>query len=184
LVAGTLDAVRGVAELGNGQPLTTPQVDLMTPHLASAFQLPAEQVRSDLEAVRLYVGGPAAKMPGWAVQLDHSTYVAGQKELERILSWQGRRWLVHEMGHVMQWRQASDGSDLDRTRRGTAEYLTGFVVDDRWLPGAAPRGLWNWASAKIRGAEKAPSISDAIHDAHHIERQTERQAVAFRDATS
>lgn len=183
IAAGTLDAVRGVVETGAGQPLSPLQRQMLAPFLAGAFGVPQDQARADLDAVRLYVGGPAAGRPGWAAQVDHSIYVAGERELTRILSWPGRRWLAHELGHVMQWRAGSDGSDLDRTRHGVAAYTAGMALDPRLRPGAIPRGLWNWAAARVRGDARPPSLFGAVHDAHHIEREAERHAVAFRDAT-
>jgi len=167
---GMWDALRGVEELGNGQPLSPVQVRTLGAFLADEWHAPAAQTLADLEQVRFYVGGPAARRPFLATQVDHAVYVGSPQGLDRILDWEGRRWLVHELGHVMQWRRADAETQLGKTRRSTAEYVVGSAI-------AVPTGAARWLHGKFRGS--AQTLRDAIHDAHPMERETEEHAQSF-----
>lgn len=175
--AGGWDAFRGVEELGNGQALSPVQVATLGTFLAGAFGMSKEQAVRDLEQVRLYVGGPAAARPFLAVQMDHSIYVGSEQGLERILSWEGRRWLTHELGHLMQWRRSPGSTDLARTRYGIVDYLVRMGIAPGMRPGAIPAGFAAWTWAKLMG--EGISLEKAVHDAHASERETERHAQEF-----
>lgn len=183
MLVATTDALRGIQELGNGQPLSGAQVRTLTPFLAGAYRLPTAQVSSDLDAVRFYIGGAAADKPRYAVQMDHAIYVNAESDLQKMLDWSGRRWLTHELGHVMQWRTAGSWSDLDRTRRSVARYAQGMVADGA-RPGAIPVGTWNWVRSRLKSGAEKVSLADAIHDAHPMEREAERHAQALLSQTS
>ncbi len=180
------DAARGVQELGNGQPLTDVQIGVLTPFLAQHYRLAEDVVRGDLSAVRIYVGGAAAGNGGWAVTLGRDIYVPTSAALERMVSWAGRRWLVHELGHTMQWRRMPGDTEAARTRRFLWQYSYRTVVDAEGL-GAIPRGTWAWLRSRLGGDDpsspRPSSLRDAIHDAHRSEQEAERVAIAFRDAT-
>lgn len=182
------DAIRGVAERGDGQPLTDAQVATIAPFLATAFGLPAQIVHDDLRGVRIYTGGAAAGNGGWAVTIGRDIYVADGRGVDRITSWEGRRWLVHELGHTMQWRATDKDSDRARNRAFLWSYVAENVVDPGVRPGAVPRGLWQWVKSRVGKPDpeqpEPRSIKSAIHDAHRMERQAEQVARAFVDATS
>ncbi len=187
IVAAAWDAARGVQELGNGQPLTDIQIGALTPFLAQHYRLAEDVVRGDLSAVRIYVGGAAAGNGGWAVTLGRDIYVPNSAALERMVSWAGRRWLVHELGHAMQWRRMPGDTDAARTRGFLWQYTYRTMVDSEGL-GAVPRGTWAWLRSRLGGDDPATprpaSLRDAIHDAHRSEQEAERVAIAFRDATA
>lgn len=187
LVGAAWDAARGVNEPGAGQALTDAQVGALAPFLASSFELPVATVEADLRATRLYTGGPATR-PWWATTIGRDIYVPGRSEMQRILSWEGRRWLAHELGHTMQWRRAESGDgadrDLARTRRMLAGYAAATVLDNRLGPGAVPRGVGAWVGSRLRRDPAAPKLGDAIHDAHWMEREAERHAADFESATA
>lgn len=189
--AGTIgavyDAVRGVNERGDGQALTDVQVAVLAPFLARSFSLPDAVVRADLGLVRIYSGGASTGRGGWAVTLGRDLYVADGTALARMMSWDGRRWLAHELAHTMQWRRADASSDLQRTRQFMWGYVAATMIDPNGGAGAVPRGTWRWVTHLLgRGAPGVPaprSLMDAIHDAHAHEVEAERVAQDFRSAT-
>ncbi len=182
------DAIRGVAERGDGQALTDAQVATIAPFLSTAYGLSERVVHDDLRGVRIYTGGAAGGNGGWAVTIGRDIYVADGRSVDRITSWEGRRWLVHELGHTMQWRASDKDSDTARNRAFLWSYVAENVVDPGIRPGAVPRGLWQWFRSHVGSpdpARPAPrSIKSAIHDAHRMEQQAEQVARAFLDATS
>ncbi len=187
-VLGTLDAARGVREEHPGQALSDAQRAVLGGFLSREYGLPEETVARDLERVRMYVGGPGGGGGFGGIALGHEIYLANEQTLERILSWQGRRFLAHELGHVMQWRASRDGEepgdDLRRTRRFLGNYVAGFVVDDRWRPGAVPRGMTRWVAARLPGTERdRRPLMREIHGAHHMEVRAEQVAQRFRAGT-
>lgn len=187
-VGAAFDAIRGITEHGDGQPLTDAQVATLAPFLATSYELPIGTVHSDLRAVRIYTGGAASGNGGWAVTMGHDIYVANNGAVDRMMSWEGRRWLAHELGHTMQWRRTGGDSDVSRTRRFLWTYTARNVLDEGFRPGAVPRGTWTWLRAKIGHPDPShgepSSLKSAIHDAHSMEDQAQRIAIAFRDATA
>lgn len=141
MAAGALDAWRGVAERGIGQGLSAVQQAVIAPFLASEFSLPLAQVTLDLAGVRIHVGGPAGLSGRTAVAMGRDIYVPAPQLVIDILGWNRRRWLVHELGHTMQWRalvKTDDGeSPVPPTRRFLQRYVAG-------TPGAVVRGTASW----------------------------------------
>jgi hypothetical protein len=184
-----VDAWRGKMEAGNGQPLTSVQIDQLAPFLSSAYSLPAADVRAELREVRLYLGGPAAHTPWNAVTLGHDIYVRSGEELKVIESWKDRRWLAHECGHVMQFERIPSPqapTAKARLRRFLRNYGTRLVVSAGGRPGALPRGLAWWLNENINPFNHARthiSLTDAIHDSHDMEREAELHAEEFSDST-
>lgn len=180
MVQSAIDAVRGVQERGDGQGLTPVQVATIAPHLAAAFSIEPAQVVADLGRVRIYVGGAAYGPQRAAVTLGTDIYVDAAADVERMLSWPGRRWLVHELGHTMQWRRhagrdADAAGELAGMRGFLGSYLAGF-------PGAGARGSWAWLRDRVGdgdGDGRRISLADALHDNHAMEREAEASARAF-----
>jgi hypothetical protein len=182
-IVSSIDALRGVTELGNGQPLSNVQVDTLAPALAAAYELPAEKVREDLHNVRLYTGG-AALGPGWATTIGRDIYLYDKAGVERILSWPGRRWLAHELGHTMQWRRIPDEqapSDLARLRRDYLNYTLALLHNPGPGPGGLVGGVGRWLKQRLRPepGQVRQTLGKAIHDAHPLEIEAERHARAF-----
>lgn len=190
MLPAAFDALRGVDELGNGQALSPVQVAALSPYLSASFKLNPVRVAQDLSKVRVYTGGPAAGMPWWAVTLGRDIYVNGETELKAMFDWGQRRWLAHELGHTMQWRRTGDDdttTDLSRMRRSMGKYVGGMALDDRLHPGAVPRGLALWFRENIdpRNHNKSHiSLSNAVHDTHHLEREAELHAQGFERLTN
>lgn len=188
MVGGVFDALRGVPESGEGQSLTAAQVSTMAPFLAKAYHVPVDQARKGLESVHLYLGGPAANLPWCAVTLGHDIYVRSTDELKSIVSWDQRRWLAHECGHVMQTERTPTSLDEDsRMRRDLLHYGVHFLVDDKGGPGSLLSGFAHWANENVNpwNHDKTHiSLGDAIHDAHVMEREAEKHGVAFAEATA
>lgn len=179
LLRGGLDAWLGRAELARGVPLTTTQVQLLTPFLAQHAGLPAHVVRADLEQVRVHVGGLASGAGNVATTIGHHVYVSDAAWATRLLSWGSRRWLVHELAHTMQWRRVVPpaAGTAARDRAFLERYLAGLVHHEgRPSEGALLAGLREWLRHPSPGAG---SIGDAIHDAHHMEREASAIAAAF-----
>ena len=173
---------RGTPEVQDGQALSGAQQTLLAPFLASAFGMGLGAVEDALRGVRIYVGGPPAQFGMGATVLSNRIYVRDQAILDRILSWDGRRLLAHEVGHVVQRLQSASalvtalgGGELGRDRAFLARYLAAG-------PGAVGAGLFAWIGHRI-GRVPGVSIGDLIHDAHRMEAHVERIAIAFRDAT-
>lgn len=188
LLPGIFDAIRGVTESGEGQPLTSVQISAMAPFLSQAYEIPVEQVRTGLESVRFYLGGPAAHRPSYAVTLGHDIYVQSAEALKDILSWGSRRWLAHECGHVMQTERTPTSLDEGcRMRRNMVTYGVHFLVDDKLGPGAVFRGLAHWANENFNPWNHDKThipLEEAIHDVHVMEREAEKHGVAFAQATA
>ncbi|MBC7643695.1 MAG: DUF4157 domain-containing protein [Thermoleophilia bacterium] len=173
MAPGVFDALRGVTEGGNGQPLTDAQVATLAPFLANAYALPAPVVEHDLRDTRIYMGGPAAAQPNWAVTLGHDIYVGRPDDVQHITSWNGRHWLAHELGHTMQWRQAGGGdNDVSHTRHFLASYGAA-------MPAAVGVGAYRWLRGKLDHDPGGPSFNGAMHDAHRMEVEAERHAREF-----
>ncbi len=187
-IGAAYDAIRGVTEHGDGQPLTDAQVATLAPYLATSYDLPIGTVHADLQSVRIYTGGAASGNGGWAVTMGPDIYVATNGAVDRMMSWEGRRWLAHELGHTMQWRRTGGDSDVSRTRRFLWTYTARNVVDERFLPGAVPRGTWTWLRGKLGHPDpshpRQQSLKSAIHDAHSMEAEAQRIALAFRAASA
>ncbi len=142
--------------------------------------MPLMQVAADLREARLYVGGPGASIARNAVTIGRDVYVQGESELRNIVSWKFRRWLTHELAHVVQWRRFGGDSDLDRTRRYLGTYVQGFVVAPHLRVGALATGLASWIRERLPGSAVPPDrrepIGDHIHDSHWMEREAESVA--------
>lgn len=190
MLPAAFDAARGITELGNGQRLSPVQIGTLSPFLAASFDLNPARVASDLAKVRVYTGGPASGMPGWAVTLGRDIYVDGAGEVKNMFDWGYRRWLTHELGHTMQWRRADNkvgSSNLSRMRRSMLNYVGGMAVDGERGPGAIPRGVALWLRENVDPRNKNKthiSLSNAVHDTHHLEREAERHAQAFERLTN
>jgi hypothetical protein len=178
---------RGQREPVAGQALTGAQQRLLAPHLSTHLRQPIAAVRDALAGVRLYVGGPPAAFGVGATVLADRIYLKDAQTLERIMSWDGRRFLAHEAAHVIQRLDASDrlsgmlgGGELGRDRAALLRYVAGS-------PGASAKGALAWLRHQFdkdggTSADKA-ALADLTHDAHRLERQAEDIGVAFRDAT-
>ncbi len=181
LLRGGFDAWRGVPERSAGVPLTAVQVATIAPHLARAMQLPGDVVRSDLERVRVHVGGLAHDAGGTATTIGPNIYVSDAARATRMLSWAGRRWLVHELGHTMQWRRAASpaATDAQRDRAFLNEYVGAFVAyDGRIGNGGFAEAAREWKRRRDSGTPVG-NVGDLLHDTHPMEREADRVAVAF-----
>jgi hypothetical protein len=204
MAAGALDAWRGVAERGAGQGLSSVQQALIAPFLSREFSLPLDRVIDDLANVRLHVGGPAGLAGRTAVAIGRDIYVPSPQLVVDILGWNRRRWLVHELGHTMQWRALVQGSDGASAAPSTRRFLNRYAVGSA---GAVTRGTVNWIRERpanggrlisdlpswssdqpepagydaqaMNGVLRRRSLSDHIHDAHSMEQQAEIVAQRF-----
>lgn len=187
MLSASWDALKGKPEREDGQPLTPIQIDQMTPHLASSFGMPEAVVRSHLEEVELFLGGPAANTPWNAVTIGHDIYVRSRDELKAIEDWTYRRWLSHECGHVMQFaRNPESLSETQKVRRYLGAYVGQLLVGPGCAPGALATGLGHWLNENYNpfNHEKTHiGLQDAIHDSHAMESEAERAAQAFAQAT-
>lgn len=187
MLASCWDAIQGKPEREDGQPLTAIQIDQMSPHLAKSFGMPEAEVRSQLEEVQLFLGGPAANTPWNAVTLGHDIYVRSEEELRAIEKWSYRGWLSHECAHVMQYVRPPEGlSETQQIRRYLGAYVTQLLVAPGCAPGALPAGLCYWLDENLNpfNHEKTHiSLYHAIHDSQYLEAEAERAAQAFSHAT-
>lgn len=184
LLRGGLDAWRGIPERSAGVPLTAVQVAQLAPYLAQAMQLNGDVVRRDLELVRVHVGGLAHDAGNVATTIGHHIYVSDAARATRMLSWSGRRWLVHELGHTMQWRRSASpaATDAQRDRTFLNEYVGAFVAHDGSLgAGGFAEAVREWRRRRESGAPVG-KVGDLLHDTHPMEREAERVAVAFATA--
>jgi hypothetical protein len=186
LVRGGLDAWMGRPERSAGVPLTSVQVTMLAPFLAREAKLDESVVLEDLRAVRVHVGGLAHDAGNTATTIGPHIYVSDAARATRILSWEGRRWLVHELGHTMQWRRtgASQASDAARDRTFLNHYIGAFAsYDGSVKQGGLVNAFREWQRRRDAGEPTpAKQIPDLLHDFHPMEQEAERIAVAFRDA--
>lgn len=181
LLRGALDAWRGVPERSEGVPLTTTQVAVLTPFLARETSLDEAVVRRDLEAVRIHVGGLAHGNGNVATTIGPNIYVSDAAYATRMLSWNGRRWLTHELMHTMQWRLtgAEHAFDGARDRAFLNRYLGSFVASE----GRIGAGGFGQALKEIvrrqRAGEPIGRVSDVLHDMHPMEHHAETVALRF-----
>jgi hypothetical protein len=161
-------------------------VDTIAPFLAREGHVDPALVLEDLRHVRIHVGGLAANAGWTATTVGPNIYVSAAEQATHILSWEGRRWLVHELGHTMQWRrtgldQASDGA---RDRAFLNAYLGAFATHDGSVRrGGLVQAFQEWQRRRDAGEPTpAKKIPDLLHDFHPLEQEAERIAVAFRDA--
>lgn len=188
MLAASWDALKGKAERDGGQPLTPVQIDKMAPTLASSFGLPEAEVRAHLSEVELFLGGPAANTPWNAVTIGHDIYVRSDDELKAIESWNSRRWLAHECGHVMQYAKTPENlDDTQRVRRYLGAYVGHLVVGAScFSPGAVFTGLGSWLHENYNPFNHNKThigLQDAMHDTHVMESEAERSAQAFLQTT-
>lgn len=184
LLRGGFDAWRGIPERSAGVPLTAVQVAMLGPYLARSMQLDDEIVRGDLERVRLHVGGVAHDAGNMATTIGLNIYVSDAARATRMLSWAGRRWLVHELGHTMQWRRSASpaATDGQRDRTFLNEYVGAFVAHDGTLgAGGFAEAVREWRRRRESGTPVG-KVGDLLHDTHPMEREAERVAVAFATA--
>lgn len=181
LLRGGIDAWRGVPERSAGVPLTSVQVDLLGPFLAREFRLDPTAVLVDLRGVRVHAGGLAANAGWTATTVGLNIYVSGAEQATRMLAWEGRRWLVHELGHTMQWRRTAfdQANDAARDRAFLNTYVGAFAqVDGRVSQGGLVSAFREWQRRRDAG-EPAKRLPDLLHDTHPMEREAERVAQAF-----
>jgi hypothetical protein len=184
LLRGGLDAWRGVPERSAGVPLTSVQVGTLAPFLAQQMQLPGDVVRGDLERVRVHVGGLAHDAGGMATTIGLNIYVSDAARATHMLSWAGRRWLVHELGHTMQWRRSASpaATDAQRDRTFLNEYVGAYVAHDGRIGGGGfAEAIREWRRRRETGTPVG-NVGDLLHDTHPMEREAERVAVAFSRA--
>jgi hypothetical protein len=189
LVRGAFDAWRGVPETARGIALSDAMVGALTPFLAAQAGIAPSVVGDDLRSVRIVVGGPAAGAGNTATTIGHAIYVSDAARAARMLSWEGRRWLAHELVHTMQWRRSAPAAATTAARdRAFLNCYVGQFVAHEGDPrkGALLEALRTWLRERDAHASGAgaSSIADAVHDAHPMEREAERIAVAFRDLTA
>lgn len=184
LLLGALSAWRGVPEAAAGAALTRVQVDTFAPFLSTRLGLDATQVRSDLERVRVQVGGLADKVPNMATTVGTNIYVADAGFATHMLSWSGRNWLAHELVHTMQWRRLDAGltTDAQRDRRFLNHYVGNFVAKN----GSVAKGGFAQALGEFlrRRRDDAPTggFGDLLHDTHPLEREAILVAADFAAA--
>lgn len=185
LVATALDAWRGVPERGHGTALTPTQVSLLSAALGAAMLVPVEVVARDLEQVRVLVGGAAHGAGQVATTIGTSIYVSDAARAAHMLSWQGRRWLAHELAHTIQWRRAASpaAGSARRDRVFLERYLGAYVRHDGSVTqGGIAQAVREWQRRREAG-EPVGRPGDLLHDTHPMEQEAERVAVAFRDST-
>lgn len=181
LLRGGLDAWRGVAEKSVGVALTGVQVAKLAPYLSSAFDLPVNVVRGDLRGVRVHVGGLAHEAGNVATTIGPDIYVSDASWATRMLSWSGRKWLVHELGHTMQWRKSAPttATDAQRDRAFLNTYVGSFVKHNGKLSeGGFVEAIKEWKRRRDTG-KPGGKPGDLLHDTHPMERQAERVAIGF-----
>jgi hypothetical protein len=186
LLRGGFDAWRGIPERSAGVPLTAVQVAMLAPYLARSMQLNDDVVRSDLERVRLHVGGVAHDAGNMATTIGLNIYVSDAARATRMLSWAGRRWLVHELGHTMQWRRSASpaATDAQRDRTFLNEYVGAYAAHDgRIGAGGFAEAVREWRRRRESGTPIG-NVGDLLHDTHPMEREAERVAVAFASSAT
>lgn len=173
LIAGAWSAWRGVPEAAAGAALTQLQVDTFAPFFAGRLGLDPATVRSDLEQVRVQVGGLAYHVPNMATTVGHNIYVADAGFATQMLSWSGRNWLAHELVHTMQWRRfGSDlATDAARDRRFLNHYVGNYVAQH----GTPTKGGFAQAFAEYlrrrRDDQPTGPLGDLFHDTHPLEHE-------------
>lgn len=181
LIRGGLDAWLGRAERAAGVALTEVQVATLAPFLAREADLDVETVLQDLRRVRVHVGGLAHGAGNTATAIGLDIYVSDAARATRMLSWPGRRWLVHELAHTMQWRRSAgpQASDAVRDRAFLDTYLGSYVA----FGGSVRNGGFAQALRELRrrreAGEPIGNVGDLIHDTHPLEREAARIAAAF-----
>ncbi|MCW2962058.1 MAG: hypothetical protein JWM90_2445 [Thermoleophilia bacterium] len=177
LVQGAFAAWRGVQETALGAALTQVQVDTLTPFLAAQFRLPETTVRKDLSSTRVQVGGVAHGAGNVATTIGHDIYVSDAGWATRILSWEGRKWLAHELAHTMQWRRRGDAAGAqggaERDRAFLNQYVGGFASYD----GKVSAGGFVQAATELlrrrRTGEEPLGFGTLLHDTHPMEREAD-----------
>lgn len=152
----TLRFAFGGVEEHRGQRLTTAQVDSFAPYFAKQYGMDEQFVRSELSKVYLYVGGPSEL--GNAMTIGHHIFLPDEQSLQTFVadSRQGKRWMAHELAHVMQF-------DIEHGRnvpRYLADYVGGFVIGN--APDSGPghsdtgRTVWGplFTSAQVAGGRE------------------------------
>jgi hypothetical protein len=130
-IGSALQFTLGGVEERPGQRLSTAQVDTIAPFLATEFGLDEGFVRSELAKVYLYVGGPSTTA-NQAMTIGHHIFMPTSDQLDTILSKNGKRWLVHELSHTMQFAAYQGGSP----HRFLADYFTSMAfAKDPQQPG-------------------------------------------------
>lgn len=126
-----------------GQRLSQAMVDELTPFYARQFHVDERVVRRALSEVYLYVGGIAEGRTSATTNGTHM-FVPNDEDLEHILSDEdgGRRWLTHELAHVLQW-VVYDGRNVWHS---VSEYQQGYFLGVN--PGTPGLGLGDrvWGS--------------------------------------
>ena len=187
LLRGGFDAWLGRAERSlGGAALTAVQVATLAPFLARETRLAESIVRSDLERVRIHVSGLAAGAGNMATTIGPNIYVSDAARATRMLSWEGRRWLAHELVHTIQWRESASiaATDAQRDRTFLIAYVGAYLIHDgRLRDGGFANALRELARRREAG-EAVGGVGDLLHDTHPMEQAAERVAVAFRDATT
>ncbi|MCB0879825.1 MAG: DUF4157 domain-containing protein [Thermoleophilia bacterium] len=190
LLRAGIDAWRGIPEQAGGVRLSQVMVDTLAPFYATNMQLDEATVRTDLSNVHVVLGGPAHDAGGMATTIGRTIYVSDAKRAAHMLSWDGRRWLAHELVHTMQWRQsnpASAATDSQRDRSFLNTYLGKYVADQGSISkGGLVTALRAWLKSRDDHASDAETdgIGEIIHDTHPMERQAEQLGRAFRDQTA
>jgi hypothetical protein len=179
LLRGGIDAWLGHGERAAGVPLTSVQVALLAPVLAGAAHVAEAVVRGDLANVRIQVGGLAAGNGNVATTVGTNVYVSDAAYATQILSWAGRGWLAHELGHTMQWRRLG-GSDR--------HFLDAYVGAFAWHDGSPKRGGFFQAAAEAlrrhRAGDPIGNLGALLHDTHPYEVEADAISAAFRAATA
>ena len=106
---GALKFVGEPAQEAPGQRLSTAMVDELAPVYSRQFGLDEQHVRQLLGEVYLYVGGvtDGGRM---ATTIGTHVFMPSNADLDTILSPGGRRWLAHELAHVLQNSRYDGGS--------------------------------------------------------------------------
>jgi len=141
IVGSAVSFALGGVEERPGQRLSTAQVDAIAPFYADKFQLDEGFVRRELAKVYIYVGGPSSEAHG-AMTVGHHIFVPTDAGVDRILSPAGKRWLVHELSHTMQFLANEHGSP----HTFLADYISALVVGHDPLSPGRSDGPLVWGS--------------------------------------
>jgi Domain of unknown function (DUF4157) len=108
-VRGALKFVGEPAREAPGQRLSTAMVDEFAPVYSRQFGMDEQHVRQLLGKVYLYVGGvtDGGRM---ATTIGTHVFMPSNADMDTILSPRGRRWLAHELAHVLQNSRYDGGS--------------------------------------------------------------------------
>jgi hypothetical protein len=138
----TLRFAFGGVQEHRGQRLTTAQIDTFAPYFAKEYGMSEAFVRSELGKVYLYTGGPSAMQN--AMTIGHHVFLPDENSLRAFESPTNRRWMAHELSHVMQF-DAEHGRNVPRY---LADYVSGFVVSRApdTGPGHSDTGRPVWGS--------------------------------------